>query len=53
MLTTEKNRKHDKTKGMAEAFYFFADYNAVIKRDNKTLIKSNDEIKNSIAIQII
>ena len=35
---------HDE--GIAEAFYFFAAKNAVIKRENDTLITGNDEIKN-------
>ena len=32
-------------KGIAEAFYFYADQNAVIKRENDTLIKGNENIK--------
>lgn len=32
-------------KGIAEAFYFFADENAVIKRENDTLIIGKEEIK--------
>jgi len=32
-------------KGIAEAFYHFADANAVIKRENDTLIIGNDNIK--------
>ncbi|HAQ38673.1 MAG TPA: DUF4440 domain-containing protein [Saprospiraceae bacterium] len=32
-------------KGIPEAFYFFADDNAVIKRENDTLIIGKDEIK--------
>lgn len=33
-------------KGMAEAFSFFADSNAVIKRQNDTLIKGKEGIRN-------
>lgn len=33
------------TKGIAEAFYTFADSNAVIKRENDTLIKGKENIK--------
>ena len=33
-------------KGIAEAFYFFADLNATIKRQNDTLIHGKDPIKN-------
>ncbi|UKJ06661.1 YybH family protein [Solitalea lacus] len=32
-------------KGIAEAFYYFADEKAVIKRENDTLIKGNENIK--------
>ncbi|HEX2921064.1 MAG TPA: hypothetical protein VHO50_07860 [Bacteroidales bacterium] len=32
-------------KGIQEAFYFFADENAVIKRGNDTLIKGKENIK--------
>jgi len=32
-------------KGIAEAFYFFADENAVIKRENDTLIIGKENIK--------
>jgi ketosteroid isomerase-like protein len=32
-------------KGVAEAFYYFADENAVIKRQNDTLIKGKADIK--------
>jgi ketosteroid isomerase-like protein len=32
-------------KGIAEAFYYFADQNAVIKRENDTLITGNENIK--------
>lgn len=35
-----------KSKGVAEAFYAFADSNAVIKRENDTLIKGKESIKN-------
>ncbi len=34
-----------KEKGVAEAFWFFADSNAVIKRQNDTLIHGKDQIK--------
>lgn len=33
-------------KGIAEAFYFFADSNATIKRQNDTLIHGRESIKN-------
>src|SRR6186713_568795 len=33
-------------KGIAEAFYFFADSNATIKRQNDTLIHGKDAVKN-------
>lgn len=32
-------------KGVPEAFYFYADDNAVIKRENDTLIKGKDNIR--------
>jgi ketosteroid isomerase-like protein len=32
-------------KGVADAFYYFADKNAVIKRENDTLITGSDNIK--------
>lgn len=32
-------------KGIAEAFYYFADDNAVIKRENDTLIKGKENIR--------
>jgi ketosteroid isomerase-like protein len=38
-------------KGIAEAFYFYADENAVIKRQNDTLIKGRDNIRNYYAGQ--
>jgi len=34
------------TKGIKEAFYTFADNNAVLKRENDTLIKGKENIKN-------
>jgi ketosteroid isomerase-like protein len=34
-----------KTKGIQEAFYTFADSNAIIKRDNDSLIKGKEGIK--------
>jgi ketosteroid isomerase-like protein len=36
-------------KGIAEAFYYFADSSAVIKRQNDTLIKGKDNIRNFYA----
>ena len=46
VFKTEKDfENHVKTKGMMEAFYFYADNNAVIKRDDNYLIKGKDEIK--------
>jgi ketosteroid isomerase-like protein len=33
-------------KGVPEAFYYFADENAVIHRENDSLIKGNNNIKN-------
>jgi ketosteroid isomerase-like protein len=33
-------------KGIVEAFYYFADENAVIHRENDTLIKGKEKIKN-------
>ena len=44
---TEKAfEKMAKEKGSAEAFYFFADENAVIKRGNDSLITGKENIKN-------
>lgn len=34
-----------KTMGLAEAFYYYADENAVIKRQNDTLIRGKENIK--------
>ncbi len=43
----EKNfEKMAAEKGIAEAFWFYADSNAVIKRQNDTLIKGKDNIRN-------
>jgi ketosteroid isomerase-like protein len=45
---TESEKAFEKMaaeKGIAEAFYFFADDNAVIKRENDTLIVGKDNIK--------
>ena len=43
----EKNfEKMAAEKGIAEAFYFFADSNAVIKRQHDTLIKGKQAIRN-------
>lgn len=46
ILQTETDfMKMASDKGIAEAFYFFADSNAVIKRENDTLIKGKENIK--------
>jgi ketosteroid isomerase-like protein len=46
ILQTEKAfEKMTSEKGIAEAFYHFADKNAVIKRENDTLITGNENIK--------
>ena len=46
ILQTEKAfEKMTSEKGIAEAFYHFADKNAVIKRENDTLISGNENIK--------
>lgn len=46
ILATEKSfEKMCEEKGIAEAFYFFADDNAVIKRQNDTLIIGKENIK--------
>jgi ketosteroid isomerase-like protein len=34
------------SKGLAEAFFFYADNNAVIKRENDTLIRGREAIRN-------
>lgn len=39
-------KKLSQIKGIAEAFYTFADSSAVIKRENDTLIKGKENIKN-------
>jgi hypothetical protein len=50
-LTNEVSKAEDdfknlsQSKGIAEAFYAFADENAVIKRENDTLIKGRENIK--------
>ena len=47
IFNTEKSfEKMCAEKGVAEAFYFFADDSAVIKRDNDTLIIGKENIKN-------
>lgn len=47
ILKTEKSfEKMCAEKGVAEAFYFFADDSAVIKRENDTLIIGKENIKN-------
>jgi|SRR5512138_264363 ketosteroid isomerase-like protein len=46
IFRTEKAfEKMTAEKGIAEAFYFFADSNAVIKRENDTLISGKESIK--------
>ena len=46
ILQTEKAfEKMTLEKGIAEAFYYFADENAVIKRENDTLILGKENIK--------
>jgi len=46
ILMTEKAfEKMTSTQGIAEAFYHFADKNAVIKRENDTLITGSENIK--------
>jgi len=46
IFQTEKEfEKMASEKGLAEAFYFFADENAVIKRENDSLIKGRENIR--------
>ncbi|MDP2301821.1 MAG: hypothetical protein Q8N03_05280 [Ignavibacteria bacterium] len=46
IFQTEKAfEKMTSEKGIAEAFYYFADENAVIKRENDTLILGKENIK--------
>jgi ketosteroid isomerase-like protein len=46
IFNVEKSfEKMCKEKGIAEAFYFFADDNAVIKRQNDTLISGKENIR--------
>jgi ketosteroid isomerase-like protein len=46
IFQTEKAfEKMTSEKGIAEAFYYFADENAVIIRENNTLIKKKENIK--------
>jgi ketosteroid isomerase-like protein len=46
ILQTEKAfEKMTSEKGIGEAFYHFADKNAIIKRENDTLISGNENIK--------
>lgn len=46
LLKTEDDFKNlSQSKGIAVAFYAFADENAVIKRENDTLIKGKENIK--------
>ena len=50
ILQTEKAfEKMAHEKGLAEAFYFFADDNAVIHRGNDSLIKGKESIRNYYA----
>lgn len=47
IIKTEKEfEKMVSEKGMAEAFYFFADENAVIRRGNDSLITGKEAIRN-------
>lgn len=47
IIKVEKNfEKVVSQKGISEGFYIFADSNAVIKRENDTLIKGKENIKN-------
>ena len=47
ILTTEKSfEKMVADKGIAFAFYYYADEQAVIKRENDSLVKGNNNIKN-------
>ncbi len=47
VLKTEEDFKNlAQTKGIQAAFYTFADNNAIIKRDNDSLIKGKESIKN-------
>ena len=45
VLTEKAFEKMASDKGIAEAFYYFADENAVIHRENDTLIKGKKRIK--------
>jgi len=45
LLTEKAFEKMTAEKGIAEAFYFYADENAVIKRENDTLIVGKNAIK--------
>jgi ketosteroid isomerase-like protein len=52
VYATEKAfEKMAAAKGIAEAFYFYADENAVIKRQNDTLIKGKENIRKFYAAQ--
>jgi len=46
LLTEKAFEKMTAEKGIAEAFHFFADENAVIKRENDTLIVGKNAIRN-------
>ncbi|MGC4039995.1 MAG: DUF4440 domain-containing protein [Flavobacterium sp.] len=46
MRTEEDFKNLALSKGIAEAFYTFADDNATIKRENDTLIKGKENIRN-------
>jgi len=45
VLAEKAFEKMASDKGIAEAFYYFADENAVIHRENDTLIKGKEHIK--------
>lgn len=46
IIKTEKEfNEAVKTRGLAEAFYYYADENAVIKRQNDTLIRGKENIR--------
>ncbi len=46
VFKTEDDFKNlSQTKGIAEAFYAFADENAIIKRENDTIIRGKENIK--------
>lgn len=50
IVNTEKEfEKMAAEKGIAEAFWYYADSNAIIKRQNDTLIKGKENIRNYYA----